>query len=180
MGNQKIYVLNYEKKLCPCGIEGEIYIGGQGVAERYANDPEKTNDSFIQHKEFGKLYKTGDYGVMTSNRYIQFNGRKDNQIKLHGYRIELGEIEGIMRKYAHMKNAVVAVKKNATGSDILCGYYVMEEKYLNDLIEYMGKYLPEYMIPTEFMKLDEIPLTENGKIDRKNLPNSLKWDLTRY
>lgn len=171
LGNQKIYVLNYEKKLCPCGIEGEIYIGGQGVAERYANDPEKTNDSFIQHKEFGKLYKTGDYGVMTSNRYIQFNGRKDNQIKLHGYRIELGEIEGIMKKYAHMKNAVVAVKKNATGSDILCGYYVMEEKYLNDLIEYMGKYLPEYMIPTEFMKLDEIPLTENGKIDRKNLPN---------
>ena len=71
LGNQKIYVLNYEKKLCPCGIEGEIYIGGQGVAERYANDHEKTNDSFIQHKEFGKLYKTGDYGVMTSNRYIR-------------------------------------------------------------------------------------------------------------
>lgn len=92
-----MYILNYEHKLCPYGIEGEIYIGGQGIAKGYINDETKTKEAFIEHRVFGRLYKTGDFGVMTRENYIQFLGRKDSQVKLHGYRIELGEIESIMK-----------------------------------------------------------------------------------
>lgn len=169
LANQKIYILNYEQKLCPYGIEGEIYIGGQGVAKGYINDIEKTKEAFIEHKTLGRLYKTGDFGVMTQENYIKFLGRKDSQIKLHGYRIELGEIEAVMKKYPKIIDGAVSVIKNEVDSDILCGFYVMNEEFLPELISYMKTYLPNYMIPSEFIKLDNIPLTHNGKVDRKAL-----------
>lgn len=169
LSNQKMYILNYEHKLCPYGIEGEIYIGGQGIAKGYINDETKTKEAFIEHRVFGRLYKTGDFGVMTRENYIQFLGRKDSQVKLHGYRIELGEIESIMKKYPHILDGAVSIVKNEADSDILCAFYVMDEKYLPDLKLFMKSYLPNYMIPSEFIKLDSIPLTSNGKVDRKTL-----------
>lgn len=169
LANQKIYILNYEQKLCSYGIEGEIYIGGQGVAKGYINDQIKTEKAFVEHSKLGRLYRTGDYGVMTRENYIRFLGRKDSQVKLHGYRIELGEIESVMKKFPSMTDAAVSIIKNEANSDILCAFYVMEEKFLPDLKKYMQTYLPTYMIPTEFVKIDSIPLTLNGKVDRNAL-----------
>lgn len=106
---------------------------------------------------------------MTRENYIRFLGRKDSQVKLHGYRIELGEIESVMKKFPSMTDAAVSIIKNEANSDILCAFYVMEEKFLPDLKKYMQTYLPTYMIPTEFVKIDSIPLTLNGKVDRNAL-----------
>lgn len=169
LSNQKMYILNYEHKLCPYGIEGEIYIGGQGVAKGYINDESKTKETFIEHRTLGRLYKTGDFGLMTQENYIQFLGRKDNQVKLNGYRIELEEIEAVMKKYPKIMDGAVSIIKNEVDSDILCAFYVMDEEFLPELKMFMKSFLPNYMIPTEFMKLDSIPLTTNGKIDRNAL-----------
>ena len=132
LANQKIYILNYEQKLCSYGIEGEIYIGGKGVAKGYINDQIKTEKAFVEHSKLGRLYRTGDYGVMTRENYIRFLGRKDSQVKLHGYRIELGEIESVMKKFPSMTDAAVSIIKNEANSDILCAFYVMEEKFLTE------------------------------------------------
>lgn len=169
LSNQKIYILNYEQNLCPYGVEGEIYIGGKGIAKGYINDETKTKKAFINHKMLGRLYKTGDYGIMTRDNYIQFLGRKDNQVKLHGYRIELEEVETVMKKYSKLADCVVSIVKNEVGSDIFCAFYVMDEEFLPDLKKFMNAYLPNYMIPSEFVRLNSIPLTENGKVDRNIL-----------
>ncbi|MFZ5989460.1 MAG: AMP-binding protein [Bacillota bacterium] len=171
LANQKYYVLNYKKDPCPAGVQGELYIGGIGLAEGYINDKEKTDEAFIKHPELGNLYKTGDYGILHKDGYIEFLGRKDSQVKIRGYRIELGEIEKNLMGHANVKNAVVIDRTDANRKKYLCAYVVLEGQVaVQELREYLSKTLPNYMIPAQFVSLDRIPLTQNGKVDRKSLP----------
>ena len=176
LANQRFYVLNYEMQLCPIGVTGELFIGGTGVAEGYMNDEEKTKAAFVTHPQFGRLYRTGDYGALRidSERqqvYIEFQGRKDHQIKIRGHRIELGEIETCLLKHDFISNAVVADKIDARGKQVLCAYYIADEELTaEELKTFLARHLPEYMIPSFYIEMDEMPLTPNGKIDRKKLP----------
>ncbi|WP_341479330.1 amino acid adenylation domain-containing protein, partial [Clostridium gasigenes] len=172
LANQKMYILNYDKQLCPIGVQGEIYIGGIGVADGYLNDEEKTKEAFINHNELGRIYKTGDYGILHRDGNIEFLGRKDYQVKIRGYRIELGEIEGKLLAHDFINNAVVVDYTDERGKKYLCGYYVLEDEDLTveEIRIYLSRELPEYMIPTSFVELEEIPLTVNGKVNKKVLP----------
>ena len=171
LANQKFYVLNYNKELCPIGVMGELYIGGTGVAAGYINNEEKNEEAFIIHPELGRIYRTGDYGVLEKDGYIRFLGRKDNQVKISGYRIELGEIEKNLLKIPSIDNAVVTDFVDPNNKRILCAYIVSNiELNKVEIKEKLLKYLPDYMIPEQYMKIDKIPLTSNGKVNRKELP----------
>ncbi len=122
--NQTYYVMNYEMELCPAGVAGELYIGGAGVAEGYVNDEEKTKNAFVVHPEYGRLYKTGDFGVMQKEGYIEFLGRRDQQVKIRGYRIELGEIQAVIEQFPSILEAVVDVTQSRQGVKQLVGYIV--------------------------------------------------------
>ncbi|AJQ25409.1 non-ribosomal peptide synthetase [Pelosinus fermentans] len=171
LANQKFYVLNREQRQCLIGVPGELYIGGIGVAEGYLNDEEKTRNSFFNHPQLGYLYRTGDYGVMHKEGHIEFLGRKDQQVKIRGYRIELGEIENQLLEHKAVKNAIVVDFTDVSKNKYLCAYIVSEQELaLSELREHLTKTLPDYMIPAYFVQVEKIPLTPNGKIDRRTLP----------
>ncbi|PER18206.1 non-ribosomal peptide synthetase, partial [Bacillus cereus] len=168
LANQKFYVLNYAGQVCPVEVEGELYIGGIGLAQGYKNDDIKTKNAFIEHPTFGRLYKTGDYGVLRKEGYIEFLGRKDQQIKIRGYRVELSEVSNQLLEHKNVQQAVVIDQVDSNGKKFLCAYIVVDdEKVMETIREYLAQKLPEYMIPQYFVKLEQLPLTPNGKIDRK-------------
>ncbi len=170
LANQTYYVLSDDFELCPIGVNGCLYIGGDGVADGYFKDENKTNNAFIETNTFGRLYKTGDYGIMSEAGYIIFMGREDSQVKVQGYRIELVEIEKHMRTYDGVSNAVVLHEKCEQNSSILIGYIVSDQQIdADEFIKYLESKLPTYMIPTQLYLVDEIPVSVNGKVDRKKL-----------
>jgi yersiniabactin nonribosomal peptide synthetase len=122
LANQRMYIMNYNKEICPLGVMGEICIGGSGVAREYQNDEEKTSTQFVVHEKYGRLYHTGDYGVFTKDGYIVFLGRKDSQVKIRGFRVELGEIENCIRQCKNVKDAVANVVVNSIGAKQLLAY----------------------------------------------------------
>ena len=124
LGNQQMYVLDDLGNEIPYEVEGEICIGGRGVAEGYDNDPEKTSAAFIRHKSFGDIYHTGDFGVMKREGYMEFRGRRDQQVKIHGYRVELGEIESALGKLKNVQQATADISKNENGSYDISAYIV--------------------------------------------------------
>lgn len=171
LSNQSIYVLDKDMNLCPYGVAGELYFGGFGLAKGYINDIEKTKKSFITHSEFGNLYKTGDWGKFHKDGYIEFLGRKDHQIKIRGYRIELGEIESQILSINEVKDVIVIGKTDQNRNQYLCAYVVASEGInTSEIRKYLTKKLPDYMIPMYFITLDKLPLSPNGKVDRKALP----------
>ena len=118
------------------------------------------------------MYKTGDLGRMLPDSNMEFLGRMDHQVKIRGYRVELGEIENKLLKHPAVKEAVVVDKTDSDGNKYLCAYMVWhEEQTVAEMREYLAKELPDYMIPAYFVGIDQIPLTANGKIDRKSLPD---------
>jgi acyl-coenzyme A synthetase/AMP-(fatty) acid ligase len=138
----------------------------------------KTKASFYYHAELGRLYRTGDLGRWNKDGYIEFIGRKDSQVKLRGLRIELGEIENVLNSFKDIKQSLVIIKDYKTGvlennsSRYLIAYYVSNKLIGEDLlIDYLHKHLPEYMIPSAFVHLSQLPLTVNGKVDRQALPD---------
>lgn len=170
LANQTIYVLNQWLNYCPAGVPGEIYIGGIGLAQEYRNDPERTSQSFVQHPHLGRLYRTGDYGMMNRHGYVEFIGRKDFQVKISGHRIELSEIESRILSCENVDQAVVLDIEDKQGRKYLCAYYVVEQPLESSSIrQQLSEVLPSYMIPRQFVRLDTIPLTMNGKVDRKVL-----------
>ncbi|MCY8217765.1 amino acid adenylation domain-containing protein, partial [Bacillus haynesii] len=170
LANQKIYVLNQNKQLCPVGVEGELYIGGAGVASGYIHDQEKTDHSFIQYQELGYIYKTGDYGVLKEDGYVEFLGRKDSQVKIRGYRVEMGEIENTLLSHHEITKASVIDYTSPDGIKNLYAFVVAENAISQlDVKEFLQKTLPDYMIPAKFVQIDEIPLTVNGKVDKRTL-----------
>lgn len=170
LANQKIYIMNSKQDILPVNVKGEICIGGVGVAMGYCNDEDKTKEAFVKHQKYGKLYKTGDYGILRESGYIEFCGRKDFQIKLNGYRIELEEVEKAIRSYADVIECLVNVQENE-GVDYLVAYIVSDKNIdKNKLKEKLGEMLPEYMIPRYYMQIEKVNLSRNGKLDRKALP----------
>ncbi|MGB7605871.1 MAG: amino acid adenylation domain-containing protein [Lutisporaceae bacterium] len=172
MQNTSFYILDDNLKPKAIGQYGELYIGGAGVARGYLNKPELTEERFISDPfmKGSRMYKTGDLVKWDSNGNVEFLGRLDNQVKIRGYRIELGEIESHLTRHEAIKDAVVVPW--GEGSDkYLCAYIVAEAAEVQNTIRsYLAELMPDYMIPTYYMQIDSIPLTPNGKVDRKALP----------
>ena len=171
--NTQIYILNEVDELLPIGVIGELCVGGIGVARGYLNRKELTQEKFIANpfKEGERIYKTGDLARWLPDGNIEFIGRKDDQVKIRGYRIELGEIENVLSTLANIDQCCVLAKEDATGNKRLVGYIVSEGELNKDSIQSeLKEILPEYMIPMIWIQLDEMPLTSNGKIDKKSLP----------
>jgi len=160
----EIYILDNHLRLCPIGTPGEIFIGGAGLAKYYINNQSLTDQKFIAYN--GKrLYSTGDLARWLPDGNIQYIGRKDEQVKIRGYRIELGEIENILLSHPEITAAVVTV----TQQQQLAAYYVSTTN--PDVKAYLLMHLPAYMVPAHYIQLEKIPLTTNGKIDKRRLPH---------
>ncbi len=174
IANTQIYMLNENGlALQMVGAIGELCIGGDGLARGYLNRTELTAEKFIDNPYGeGKLYRTGDLAKWLPNGTIQFLGRIDHQVKIRGHRIELGEIETLLNGYQDIHTSVVVSKEHA-GTQQLVAYCVLENKDMElgvDLVNrYLSRYLPEYMVPSFIIPIEEIPLTSNGKVDRKVL-----------
>ncbi len=193
LANTQIYLLDKYKQPVPLGVPGEIYIGGDSVARGYLNQPEMTAERFIdnpftslrlgnfsQNLKFSRLYKTGDLARYLPNGEIEFLGRIDDQVKLHGFRIELGEIEAALSQHPEVQQAVVTVREDDLGNKHLVAYVVSDVETHNsaslqnlksdELRSFLKQKLPEYMLPANFVQLKALPLTANGKVDRRSLP----------
>lgn len=178
MVNQTMHVLDANLNPSPVWVPGDLFIGGIGLARCYWGDEEKTKHSFFMHPRTGeRLYRTGDKGRYLPDGNIEFLGRVDQQVKIRGFRIELGEIEYQLNQLAVVGRAVAAVHREPSGSQRLVAYLTpvagQPPESLpseGELHNYLADHLPDYMLPNLFMALDELPLTANGKIDRKRLP----------
>ncbi|NLD46803.1 MAG: amino acid adenylation domain-containing protein, partial [Clostridiaceae bacterium] len=174
LANIRIYILDRKMNLCPVGVTGEICVAGIAVGRGYINNPEKTAEVFVKDvyaKEEARLYKTGDLGRWLPDGNIEFFGRKDYQVKIRGFRIELGEIESKLAEHADIEEVAVIDREDAKGSKYLCAYFTSSRSIAaQELKEHLAVFLPQYMIPSHFMQLLEMPLSANGKIDRKGLP----------
>ena len=170
LDNYQLYVLDSKLQLLPIGASGELCIAGAGVGRGYLNREDVTNEKFIMWN--GKrIYRTGDMVRWTNEGEIEYLGRIDGQVKLRGQRIELGEIESQMLTYPGITSCAVTVKE-ISGAEHLCGYYTAESEIdVKKLATEMATKLTAFMIPTTFTKLDKLPLTSNGKVNKKALPN---------
>jgi amino acid adenylation domain-containing protein len=177
IANTQLYVLDRYMNPVPVGVIGELYIGGAGVARGYLNRPELTRERFIADpfstQSGARLYKTGDLARYRKDGILEYFGRVDNQVKVRGYRIELGEIEATLASAPGVKSCAVLVREDEPGNKQLVGYVVPREgesPSAEDLQHFVKQKLPEYMAPAHFVYLQSIPLTTNGKVDRKALP----------
>ncbi|NEU74383.1 amino acid adenylation domain-containing protein [Hassallia byssoidea VB512170] len=170
IANTQIYILDKYLQPVPIGITGELYIGGEGVAEGYLNRPELTETRFLQETGFlpTRLYKSGDLACYRVDGNIEFLGRIDNQVKIRGFRIELSEIETVLMMHQSVEKAVVIAKEKMSGDRYLVAYIIPTKQpaTTSKLREFLKEKLPEYMIPAAFVVLDSLPLTPNGKLDR--------------
>jgi len=180
VANTQLLVLDNYLKLCPVTVVGELYITGDGVGQGYLNSPELTAEKFCFSPftfHLSPLYKTGDLARWLPNGNVEFLGRIDHQVKIRGYRIELGEIESRLLTHPDVKDAVVIDLEEENADKYLCAYIVYADRTTvektspvsKELKEYLLKDLPGYMIPSHFVKIEKIPLTPNGKINRKAL-----------
>ena len=172
--NSQVYIVNPQGQLCPIGVTGEIYLGGDGVSRGYLYRPELTAEKYIDNPfvpNGGKLYKTGDLGRWLPDGNIALSGRRDTQVKIRGFRIELGEVETALQAYPGVSMAAVLAIKAEDGGNEMAAYITADEELnIENVRAYLGKKMPPYMIPGYFVQLAEMPLTLNGKIDRKKLP----------
>jgi amino acid adenylation domain-containing protein len=176
IANTKVYLLDRDLKPVPMGARGGLYIAGLGVARGYWGKPELTAERFIPNPlgfDWGeRLYWTGDVCRYLTSRKVEFVGRADQQVKLRGHRIELGEIESVLNEHRCVKQSVVIAREDGRGGKRLIGYVVAEEGASSkELRRHLKEKLPEYMAPDAILVLEEMPITANGKIDRKRLPN---------
>jgi amino acid adenylation domain-containing protein/FkbH-like protein len=174
IANTRLYILDSHSHLVPVGVVGELYIGGDGVARGYLNRKELTEEKFIADpfsKETGaRLYRTGDLARYLADGEIEYVGRVDEQVKLRGYRIEPGEIEASLCEHPCVRECAVILREDA-GDRRLVAYVVAgDEAHADELRRYAKAQLPDYMVPSAFVMLESLPLTTNGKLDRKALP----------
>ncbi|HEX3047185.1 MAG TPA: amino acid adenylation domain-containing protein, partial [Bacillota bacterium] len=199
IANTQIYIVNPLDAPQPIGVPGELCIGGDGLARGYLNRPELTAEKFVPNPFVGgsgvvvetfhetslqqRIYRTGDLARWLSDGNIEFLGRIDHQVKIRGFRIELGEIEAKLLSHPQIKEVVVIDREDAQGNKYLCAYYASDEAFayseplvsgslppISGLREFLMQFLPGYMIPAYFVRLEKIPLSGSGKIDRKGLP----------
>jgi amino acid adenylation domain-containing protein/thioester reductase-like protein len=174
--NYEMYIINEFNKLCPVNVPGEILISSIGVADGYLNQPEKSDQVFILNlfgeKSRKRFYKTGDIARLLPDGNIEYISRKDSQIKVRGFRIEIGEIEDSFAKYSTIQDVAVIPKKGKDGNNELAAFYTTTNARginSNVLREFLAKRLPKYMIPSNIIYLESIPISPTGKIDRKAL-----------
>lgn len=175
--NREVYLLNPQGQLVPPGVAGELYLGGPLLARGYLNRPDLTAERFVPNpfsSEAGaRLYKTGDLARYLSDGTIEYLGRVDQQVKVRGFRIELGEIEAVLQQHPDVQTALVTVREDHPGEKRLVAYVVLCSKHtmtVPALRDFLVDRLPAYMIPSAYLSLDTLPLTANGKIDRRALP----------
>lgn len=184
IANTRLYILDSRLRLAPHGVEGELYIGGLGLARGYLNRPDLTAGAFIPEpigvEPGARLYRSGDVARRLPDGSIEYLGRIDGQVKLRGYRVELGEVEAVLKQHTAVREAAVAIKDLSVADRRLVAYVSTDGSYsLNDssggndlradLRRWLADRLPEYMLPSTIVALDELPLTRNGKIDRRAL-----------
>jgi tyrocidine synthetase-3 len=179
--NIQLHILDKNLHIQPVGIAGELYIAGVGLARGYINQPELTVEKFVEHRSYRsyrsyipkRIYKTGDLTKRLSDGNIVFLGRIDHQVKIRGFRIELEEIKTRLLNHRHIKEAVVLAQEHEADNKSLCAYIAADGPLnVSELREYLSLQLPAYMVPSFFKQLDRIPLTANGKVDRKALRSS--------
>lgn len=172
INNSQVYILDDFMNLQPINVTGEIVVGGEGLANGYLNLPEETSEKFVDNPfvKGTKLYKTGDLGFVNSQGEVHFKGRKDDQIKIRGYRIEPSEIESILKSNEHVEKACVIVVSLSNEKELAAYYTSKNGIDSNELRKFLKSKLPKYMIPTYLIKLDNLPLTVNGKVNKKALP----------
>jgi amino acid adenylation domain-containing protein len=182
IGNTQIYILDEEWEPVPVGVAGEIHIGGDGVGRGYLKRPELTAERFVADpfsgEEGTRMYRTGDVGRWRGDGNIEFLGRNDEQVKIRGFRIELGEIEARLSEHEGVQEAVVLAREDMPGDKRLVAYYTsspvadteQEGVGAEQLRVHLSATLPEYMVPAAYVRMERMPLTANGKLDRKSLP----------
>ncbi|MCP4218507.1 MAG: amino acid adenylation domain-containing protein, partial [bacterium] len=180
IANTSLYVLGKNRQMQPVGAPGELYISGHGLALGYLNRPGLTADTFVPNPfEPGqRIYKTGDLVSWLPDGNMRFLGRLDSQVKIRGYRIELGEIENLLNRHEEIKNVTAIPRSTAAGEGdpYICAYVVPMNRAVDGpqliqrLREYLAHSLPSYMVPAYFVIMEKIPLTANGKVNRKALP----------
>ena len=180
IANTSFYVLNASLQPAPVGVVGELYIGGEGLARGYLNQPALTKERFVADPFSGKLgarlYKTGDLVRFLESGCIEFIGRADQQVKIRGYRVELGEIEEVLKCHADVREAVAVAREDERGDKQLLAYVRAArsgDNFINGLRSELRRQLPVYMVPRDIIVLETFPLTPNGKIDRKALPRPI-------
>ncbi|HEY6348112.1 MAG TPA: amino acid adenylation domain-containing protein [Candidatus Angelobacter sp.] len=171
VANTQLYVLDSSMNLQPAGVMGQLYIGGEGLARGYWNRPELTAEGYVPNP-YGqpgeRLYCSGDLARWMEDGNLEFFGRADSQIKIRGFRVELGEIETILLQHGGVRDCAVLMKTGASGKRLVA--YVSGEATAEELKNYLKGKLPEYMVPAVFVMLPELPLSTNGKVDRRALP----------
>jgi aspartate racemase len=177
IANTEMYILDGALQPVPAGVSGEVYIGGAGLARGYANRPELTAKVFVPNPfsaaAGARLYKTGDLARYHADGNIEYLGRIDNQVKVRGFRVELGEIEAVLRGHSSVQNVAVVERQGKLLAYVVPSanhYHSDRGKLWNDLRSFLKTKLPEYMSPAIFVALDALPLTSNGKVDRRTLP----------
>lgn len=175
ISNSTAYVVSPSGLLCPIGVPGELWVGGDGVAKGYWNNEELTKEKFIPNPfGNGMIYKTGDLVRWLPDGNIEFMGRIDNQVKIRGFRIELSEINQKIAEYPAIKETFTTI---TIVDDVkyICSYIVEKSSLdIDDLKNYLNTYLPSYMIPTYFVKLKKLPINQNGKVDKHALPTNFE------
>ena len=173
--NSEAFIVSSDMSLCPLGVPGELLLGGAGISKGYLNREDLTLEKFISNPFTNKssvLYRTGDLVRRNALGEIEFLGRVDDQVKIRGYRVELKEISRVIQGYSGIVQSEVLFKEDSLGVKRLVGYLVAEDSFLeSDLKGYLSTLLPDYMVPQAYVVLDQMPLTSNGKIDRKALPD---------
>jgi amino acid adenylation domain-containing protein len=186
ISNTRVYLVNQRFQLVPAGVPGELLAAGDGLARDYLGDPVLTAQKFIPDpfsaQPGGRLYRTGDLARYLPDGTIEFLGRADQQVKIRGFRIEPEEIEFVLERHPNVRRAVVQVNSDADGEKQLVAYVAINsEPGVGDdeLREYLAEKLPDYMMPSAFVLMDELPLTTNGKVDRSRLPELGEWNANR-
>ncbi len=181
ISNTQVYLLDEERRWVPPGEAGEVYIGGDGLARGYWNRAELTAGSFVDSpfdaEPEARLYRTGDLARLDPEGNLEFLGRRDQQIKVQGFRVELSEIETALQRHPAVSANVVEPRMTASGALRLVAYVVLREERAGDevaLRSFLQQELPEYMVPAAFVKLPALPLTANGKVDRRALPEPVR------
>ncbi len=171
--NVSLYILDKEDRLQPIGVPGELCIAGDSLARGYWRQPELTAQAFRvhPHRPGERIYRTGDLARWLPGGELEFLGRIDQQVKIRGYRIELGEITQQLLEHPAVKEAVTAVKQDEQGQPYLAAYLVLQQSWeKEELRAFLGRRLPEYMVPMAYVELEAIPVTPNGKVDVRGLP----------
>ena len=179
LNNRSIFILDGHQQLVPVGVSGELYLAGAGLAKGYLNQPGLTAEKFIANPfntaagEGAMMYKSGDLGRWLPDGNIEFLGRLDEQVKIRGFRIELGEVENVLHQCDLIVQSLVLAKEDSFGNKYLVGYVKPAHQFNKEaIVSYLRAKLPEYMVPTIWVEVEQFPLTPNGKIDFEALPKA--------